>query len=276
MYKKKKYILIYMEDPYSLFKGNPHLKIYYFIGRLNPPHEGHVMALIQMIETANADGSVPLILIGSGPKGLRTMDNPVTFETKTEFLKYRLPPHLKYAVRPLKNPLEEVTSWYHDVLPHVNEPQKVSFIRFAGDKGDNATKFKHLDNRFEKLHAAANSRTVPIKPVMATASKEMSATIVRKTAYTCLLNEMKGLGDGVSMFRQQYGKFYGDFCEHIYTEIIEVVQGLSPEDIQMYVDTTKLPKNKTSKSKKSGKASKSKSKKSKGTANSGSSSNNSP
>lgn len=262
-----------MEDPYSLFKSNPHLKIYYFIGRLNPPHEGHIMALIQMIETANADGSVPLILIGSGPKGLRTMDNPVTFETKTEFLKYILPSHLKYAVRPLKNPLEEVTSWYHDVLPHVNEPRQVSFIRFAGDKGDNATKFKHLDERFAQLHPVANSITVPIQPVMATVSKEMSATIVRKTAYSCLLNQMKGLGDGLDMFRQQYGKFYGEFCAHIYREILEVVEGLNPQDIQSYIDTSKLPKNKTSKSKKS-KASKSK--KSKGAANAGSSSNNSP
>jgi hypothetical protein len=229
-----------------------------------------------MIETANADGSVPLILIGSGPKGLRTMDNPVTFETKTEFLKYRLPHHLKYVVRPLRNPLEEVTSWYHDVLPHINEVNQVSFIRFAGDKGDNAIKFKHLDERFEQLHSAANSRTVPIKPVMASTSKEMSATIVRKTAYSCLLNQMKGLGDGLAMFTQQYGKFYGDFCPHIYTEILEVVEGMSPEDIQSYIDTSKLPKKtKTKKlSKKGSKASKSK--KYKGAANSGSSSNNSP
>jgi len=39
-----------------------------------------------MIERANAESSIPLILIGSGPKGERTMDNPVTFDTKCEFL----------------------------------------------------------------------------------------------------------------------------------------------------------------------------------------------
>ena len=231
-----------MEDQYALFKRDPHLKIYYFIGRLNPPHEGHIRALIQMIEEANSNGSVALILIGSGPKGLRTMDNPVTFETKTEFLKYIIPPELKYVVRHLKNPIGDVEQWYHNVLAHIEQPSKVSFIRFAGDKGDNATKFKHLDNRFQTLHADAESVTIPIPPIMASASKEMSATIVRKTAYKCLLMEREGKGDGFYMFREEYEDFYKAFCEQIYREITEVVQEVPPSNIETYIEKTKLPK----------------------------------
>jgi nicotinamide mononucleotide adenylyltransferase len=250
-----------MEDQYALFKRSYHLKIYYFIGRLNPPHEGHIRALIQMIEEANSNGSVALILIGSGPKGLRTMDNPVTFETKKEFLRYIIPPELKYVVRHLTNPMGDVEQWYHNVLAHIEEPSKVSFIRFAGDKGDNATKFKHLDNRFQTLHTQAESVTIPIPPVMASANKEMSATIVRKTAYKCLLMEHQGKGDGFSMFREEYGSFYKAFCEQIYREIIEVVQEVSPSNVERYIETTKLPKKaKTKKATKSKSSSKSKSK----------------
>ena len=229
-----------MEDIYSLFRRDPHLKIFYFIGRLNPPHEGHIDALMQMIERANAENSVALILIGSGPKGIRTMDNPVTFETKCEFLKYIIPPHLKYAIRPLKNPIADVEQWFHNVLTHIESPTRVSFIRFAGDKGDNATKFKHVDIRFESLHPKAESLTVALPPVMATFSKEMSATIVRKDAYNALIKA--GPEGGYHIFREKYGGFYKEFTGQIYREIIEVVQELSSENIVGYIDTTKLPK----------------------------------
>jgi hypothetical protein len=252
-----------MEDTYSLFRRSPHLKIFYFIGRLNPPHEGHISALIQMIERANAESSIPLILIGSGPKGERTMDNPVTFDTKCEFLKYIIPSSLKFAIRPLKNPMADVEQWYHNVLTHIETPSQVSFIRFAGDKGDNATKFAHMDKRFSGLHNNADSSTVALPPVMASASKEMSATIVRKTAYSALLEG--GPEGGYEVFRARLGGFYKEFTGQIYREIIEVVQGISPQDIQTYIDTTKLPKKARAKT---GKAkSKSKSKTSKNRAN---------
>lgn len=229
-----------MEDIYSLFRRDPHLKIFYFIGRLNPPHEGHVRSLIQMIERANAENAVALILIGSGPKGIRTMDNPVTFETKCEFLKYIIPAHLKYTLRPLKNPMADVEQWFHNVLTHIESPLRVSFIRFAGDKGDNATKFKHMDTHFESLHPKSESLTIALPPIMATATKEMSATIVRKDAYKALLKA--GPEGGYHIFRELYGGFYREFTGQIYREIIEIVQTLSPADINEYIETTKLPK----------------------------------
>jgi hypothetical protein len=248
-----------MEDTYSLFRRDPHLKIFYFIGRLNPPHEGHIRALIQMIERANAENSVALILIGSGPKGERTMDNPVTFETKCEFLNYIIPPHLNYSLRPLKNPISDVEQWFHNVLTHIESPTQVSFIRFAGDKGDNATKFKHVDSHFKLLHSKAESTTVALPPVMASASKEMSATIVRKDAYKALLKA--GPEGGYHIFREIYGGFYKEFTGQIYREIIEVVQELSPADIASYIETTKLPKKSKSKTASASKSSKPKTRK---------------
>ena len=236
-----------MEDIYSLFRRDPHLKIFYFIGRLNPPHEGHIRALIQMIERANAESSVALILIGSGPKGERTMDNPVTFETKCEFLKYIIPPHLKYSIRPLKNPMLDVEQWFHNVMTHIELPTRVSFIRFAGDKGDNATKFKHMDKHFESLYTKSESHTIALPPIMVSASKEMSATIVRKDAYKSLLKG--GPEEGYHIFRGIYGEFYREFTGQIYREIIEIVQSINPSDIAEYIETSTLPKKKQSKSK---------------------------
>ena len=175
------------------------------------------------------------------------MDNPVTFETKCEFLKYIIPSHLKYTIRPLKNPIADVEQWYHNVLTHIESPLRVSFIRFAGDKGDNATKFKHMDTRFETLHSKAESLTIALPPVMASASKEMSATIVRKDAYNSLIKA--GPEGGYHIFREKYGSFYREFTGQIYREIIEVVQDLQPEDIMGYIETTKLPKKSKSASK---------------------------
>ena len=183
-----------MEDPYALFRGSPHLKIYFFIGRLNPPHEGHISSLMQMIEEANSNGSVALILIGSGPRGERTLDNPVTFETKEQFIKYIIPEsRYKYAIRQLRSPIADVDQWFHHVLTHIPPPSKVSFIRFAGDKGDNVTKFQFMDKGFMKLHNNVESTTSAIQPVLSSAGhKPMSATIVRQTAYNDRKTEWSG------------------------------------------------------------------------------------
>ena len=238
------------EDPYVLFKQSRSLKIFFFIGRLNPPHPGHIHALIQMIETANANNSVALILLGSGPKGERTLDNPVTFETKQEFLQFILPGHLQYTVRKLTNPLGDVSQWYENVLSHIKYPSDVEFIRFAGDKGDNATKFgSFMDDRFRTLHERARSTTVAIPSVMAD-NTEMSATIVRRDAYRAFVQGKDRGMDGFVIFRDQYRGFYQGFCEQIYREIVEPALYLTREEIIEYIEDKKLPKKSKSKSKK--------------------------
>ena len=181
-----------MEDLYGLFKRSPELKVYYFIGRLNPPHQGHIAALIQMIERANADNSVALIILGSGPKRERTMDNPIPYETKEAFLRYILPRGLRYEIRQMTTGLADVELWYQSILSHIKPPSCVEFIRFAGDKGDNATKLTYMDTHLGKL-PRCKAFTVPIPPVMANAETEMSATTVRKFAYRAHLNEMLGI-----------------------------------------------------------------------------------
>ena len=49
--------------PYEIFSEG-RVVIYYFIGRLNPPHAGHEVALSRLLELAREDRSIPLILLG--------------------------------------------------------------------------------------------------------------------------------------------------------------------------------------------------------------------
>lgn len=236
-------------DPYYLFKQSRSLKIFFFIGRLNPPHPGHIFALQQMIERANAQNSVALILLGSGPKGERTLDNPVTFETKQEFLKYILPSHLQYTIRRLTSPSRDVSQWYEQILSHIPYPEDVEFLRFAGDKGDNSTKFgKFMDEHFVTLHERAESTTVALPPVMA-GETEMSATIVRRDAYTAYVTGKDNGIDGYPLFREQYYDVYHDFCEQMYREMVEPAEDLSREQIIAYIQHKTLPKKSKSKSK---------------------------
>jgi len=141
------------EDPYALFKQSPNLKIYYFIGRLNPPHEGHIEALTTMIKDANAEKSVALILLGSGPfEGERTMDNPIPYESKEIFLRYILPPDLHYEIRKMTNQADDVSLWYQTILSHIKPPLSIEFIRYAGNKDGNLEKSNFMEkNPFEKI-----------------------------------------------------------------------------------------------------------------------------
>ena len=225
---------------FKSFSGST-LKIYYFIGRLNPPHAGHISALRTMITAANADGSEPLILLGSGPnRGERTMDNPVPFETKEQFLRYILP-DLTFTVRRITSQVADVVQWYTDVLTHVPAPHAVEFIRFAGDKGDNASKLSFIDAGLKKLGPNITAGTIAIPPITSNSgAEEMSATIVRHHAYRCYL--MDKAGGGFREFQGRFGYFYGDYCGQIYKDIVFPVLELSDADIAGYIETKKLPK----------------------------------
>lgn len=238
-----------MKALFGLFKKSPELKIYYFIGRLNPPHPGHIATLIQLIERANANNSVALIILGSGPKRERTMDNPIPYETKKAFLRYILPKKLKYSIMQMTTGLADVEQWYQSVLSHIKPPTCVDFIRFAGNKGDNATKLQYMDTHLSKK-PNSTSGTIAIPPIMANASTEMSATAVRKTAYKAHLDQLQKGIDGYTLFHIAYGGFYKEFTKNIYHDIIMPILEASPEDIDRYIETTKMHSKAKAKTKK--------------------------
>jgi nicotinamide mononucleotide adenylyltransferase len=234
--------LKYKMDMFDLFKGSPHLKIYYFIGRLNPPHDGHIEALITMITEANANNSVALILLGSGPfEGERTMDNPIPYESKVDFLRYILPKHLQCEIRQMSTPADDVSLWYQTILSHIKPPLSVEFIRYAGDKDGNLKKSNYMETALLRKFPTAKAHGVAVtaKPVNEKNKKIVySASAVREFAYTQYLSGLQDGTDGFANFDKEYKKLYGDFTRQMYDEILFPIQNeqLTPAQVRAYID----------------------------------------
>lgn len=223
-------------DIFEIFKRSPHLKIYYFIGRLNPPHEGHIEALIQMINEAYANNSVALILLGSGPfEGERTMDNPIPFESKEDFLRYKLPEDPPYEIRQMTNPDENVLLWYRSILSHIEPPLSVEFIRYAGNKDGNLEKSNYMEKTLLKKVPTAKARGLAVNAKMANVATAHSASAIREFAYTQYLKDGT---NGFANFDKEYNPLYGVFTRQMYNEILFPIQNeqLTPAQVREYID----------------------------------------
>ena len=231
--------------PYDFF-GRGKLTIYFFIGRMNPPHAGHEAALRQLMEMAMREHSIPLILAGNGPNGgERTLDNPLTFLTKQRVLKYRLAGSL-CEIREKTNPVADALNWMEEIMRNTGQTE-VEFKLVTGDKGDNATKLSGILNAIvksaQKKGIDAKGSSVPIRAVSLN-GEEMSATKVRKDALKALVT-----GDG--SFHAKYSGYYGPHTENVYGEIVQVASKIPREQVVEYISTGELPKSASRKSKKS-------------------------
>jgi nicotinamide mononucleotide adenylyltransferase len=222
---------------------------YYFIGRLNPPHAGHIAALKKLVKTANEKKSTPLILLGSGPKGERTLDNPITYDLKSRFIRANLPGD--YILQEMKSPASDVSQYIKTALQNKNSPAKnIHITHMAGDKAEDATKLNFIKpvayqtakNIATKAEVTTN--TEALSPVKMN-GKEMSATQVRKDAYRCFLEGESG----EEAFKQKYGDFYKYFTSEMYEQIVEPARQLSEEQILEYIETGKMTNTKTRKRK---------------------------
>jgi glycosyltransferase involved in cell wall biosynthesis len=234
---------------------NPTMTFMYFIGRLNPPHNGHIRALVALIETAKEKGSVPLILLGSGPGKARTMDNPIDFETKKQFIvdklaseEYGFEENTDYVIKEMTNPAVNVAEYVYNGLEASGaEPTNIEIIHVAGDKGDDAEKLMFALNAGVK----AAERAMPNVPISknvaaitavaaSNAGPAMSATIVRKDAYRSLID-----GSGYEGWLSKYGDFYGTNAEAIYKAILYPLNNIPEEEkndiIVNYIENDTLP-----------------------------------
>jgi len=243
--------------PSSFAKAN----FFYFIGRLNPPHSGHIAALAQMIAMANASGCAPLILLGNGPGGgARTLDDPITFEMKRGFLQSKLPGD--YIMLEMENPAKQVCDYIRSGLSQIATPlSEIDIYQFAGNKGDDSNKLDFIKpcamQSASETPAAVGAKittgTVAIKAVVSD-GLQMSATQVRKDAYSAFLSNADGM-DGLSTFSAKYGDFYGPFTEAIYRAIISVIPDLDAGDVvpdlEYYIQHGKIMKKVKSRAKSS-------------------------
>jgi nicotinamide mononucleotide adenylyltransferase len=234
--------------PYDFF-GKGKLTIYFFIGRMNPPHAGHEAALRQLMEMAMEERSIPLILAGSGPNGgERTLDNPLTFITKQRVLKYRLAGSL-CEIREKTNPIGDVLNWMDEIMRNTGQTQ-IEFKLVTGDKGENATKLdgilQAIVKAAQKKGVNATGKSVAIRAV-SEAGVEMSATQVRKDALKALIT-----GDG--SFHAKYSGYYGPQTENVFGEIAQIASAMPQSQVVTYIATGELPKKSKSKTvkKKSG------------------------
>ncbi len=223
-------------------------KFFYFIGRLNPPHNGHIKALETLVKMSNREGSVPLILLGSGPGSLRTMDNPITFEAKETFIRSVLSGD--YIIQKMTNPAQNVSNYIREGLEQIGDTleniQDVTITHIAGGKDEDTTKLSFALTSAEKtargIVPEANIVTgvEAIDAETTDSGSAMSATKVRKDAYRTVIN-----GTGFGGWPEQYKQFYGPNAEQIYTEILFPLEQI-PEDerknaINLYLEQGILP-----------------------------------
>lgn len=242
---------------------NPTMTFMYFIGRLNPPHDGHISALVALIEAAKEKGAIPLILLGSGPNGgARTMDNPITFQNKYDFITAKLASEksfradIDYKIKEMTNPVKDVAEFVIEGLDQASvKPENVDISQFAGEKGDDTTKLKVVATAASKTASkkipsavvTGGVVAIPAKASSAAGGDPMSATRVRTDAYqTLITNSVYKKANWL----EDYGEFYGENAEPIYDAIIEVVAnpetlklipGITQKMIADYINEGKLP-----------------------------------
>lgn len=248
------------------------IKIFYFIGRLNPPHNGHLMALRELIEHANSADSIPLILLGSGPnKGTPTMDNPISFGTKKAVTEALLQQtfgidNTQYKIMQMENAARDVCQYICEIIDpkELTERDSVEIIHVAGGKDNDSKKLdfivtsvqKMFNGKFSENHMPTLIHTNHTIPVAMTDDDEtaMSATQVRKAAYRTVL-EQPNITDEVlnltyGAWPQIYKDFYGEYAQQIYKEIMFPLYEIPNRDecIQYYLDNGEIwkpPKNYT-------------------------------
>ena len=231
-------------------------KFFYFIGRLNPPHNGHIKALKTLVEMANNENSEPLILLGSGPGSLRTMDNPITFEAKESFIRSVLPG--KYIIQKMTNPAKNVSDYIRNGLGEsLSNITHITINHIAGGKDEDTTKLafalKSAENTAREL-APETEILTGVKAIDAETTDSgaaMSATKVRKDAYNTVLK-----GTGFNGWPEQYKQFYGSSAEQIYNEILFPLQEIPDVEkmdaIKQYITSGVLPSSLNKKRKRGG------------------------
>ena len=230
---------------------NKSVSLYYFIGRLNPPHNGHISALIQLIEMAKDSHFVPLILLGNGPKTGNPLDNPISFELKKRFINYKLSEKgftegKDYVIKEMTSPASNVSEFISvslETMPHDLHLDSIKIIHVAGGKDEDASKLdfikKFAFNAAFELKPDTGSITVAteaIEPVTIEGG-EMSATRVRKDAYKNYLNG-KGLEGFLTEKNGLYASFFGSMVQEIYQGIVSIAQNINRINVEAYLDPT--------------------------------------
>ena len=242
------------------------LKLYYFIGRLNPPHLGHIETLCQLIQTAQSRNPLykVIILLGSGPGKKQTLNDPLSFNFKKkvviDLLRDKGGLNIDNLIASGNVKIEEMDKAASQIVGEIqtiiNLYKTINYIetfRFSGDKDGDINKLDWIENSIQKLlypqEVITNVVDIETELEDEATPTAMSATAVRNDALEAYLlehNKERGRDErtGYNMFKQHYDAIYGNNTEAIYDAIIDQAKNFSSDEIQDYIVNKILPKTK--------------------------------
>ena len=217
-----------------------------FIGRTNPPHDGHIMAIQTVIlEALSKEGGSALILLGSGPGKISNAQNPIPFQLKRLFIICKLINsdrgfisdlfiNGKINILEMDKPVAQTTRVFSEqVSPEQVSPDIMHLgnILFVGNKDGDAEKLTFYKIGVGKgvtvdgIYYPIKTSIMPIDPITTGAGEPMSATKVREFVKNQRLEE----------FRVAFGGLYNIF------PLIDFLQQFLPEEEkQPFVDKYRL------------------------------------
>jgi hypothetical protein len=208
------------------------LKVYYFIGRLNPPHPGHIETLKNLINTAKANGGLfqVVILLGSGPNGgVQTLNDPLPFRLKRQvvidLLRENGVPDIDDLLHSNQVVIEEMgraASQISNIIKKIIEINEtiidIQTFRFSGDKDEDMEKLSWIEKSLrDSLKPVVITTNVVGVAAVAVAAIEiensdiensdrpvpMSATAVRNYALESYLSKLKNIERKVETGRER-------------------------------------------------------------------------
>ena len=241
----EKYILDIQRQILEFGKKNKtDLRIYYFIGRLNPPHKGHIDALEQLIQRAidenpgNSNYKI-IILLGSGPKKGNRLDNPISFLTKKNFIESKLQekfPDTDTFIFNTNVDILDMTNAPSQIiaktLPLITENiEKIAMLRASGMKDGDVSKLKFIEENIRKIlikyESILTTNVIGIEPVTNADDISMSATQVRIDILQDCISQTN--------LSEKWRSFYGSFFDTIKGEICRIAEIVNADNVRSYI-----------------------------------------
>jgi len=254
----------------SSILSNDILAIHYYMGRLNPIHEGHLNAIATAINDARAKGSIPLIILGNGPSQKKKnllkgqtranqiideifdiLDNPIDFVLKKEFIERKLPeishkmgfapfdPSSYLIVEKEEYPATQVSEYLRCRITSraiENPIDMVEIYNVAGDKDDDAKKLNFISaaalDTVQKLGYTGSMKTIKIHA----GENPMSATKVRLVIYKQILPEIYVPTEESVAKLNEYEVFYGETWPQISETIDRIGRSIDPNILCLYIE----------------------------------------
>ena len=189
------------------------------------------------MNVANSTNSIPLILLGSGPKGERTLDNPIPFDIKEQFIRSVL--QGDYIIEQMTNPAQNISNYIRKGLQSIGENiSNIEINHIAGGKDEDTTKLAFALQSASKTARSMVPEDVEVTTGVTAIEAEptdgdvaMSATKVRKDTYKTLID-----GSGFNGWPQEYKDFYGEMAPEIYEQILEPDRNTDLTGLSHYIE----------------------------------------